>query len=442
MIGIGGIGMSAIARYFNDHGVHVSGYDRTPSTLTQQLQKEGISIRFDEDVSQIPIDVDLVVYTPAIPASNTELTFYKNSSIKTYKRAEVLGRIVNQGACYAVAGSHGKSTTSAMLAHVFQIGGKNCTGFLGAIASNYKSNYIAGSADCFVVEADEYDRSFHQIHPSASIITSVDSDHLDIYGNMAGVEKGFQSYISNFRPNGKLFIPDHEKFKEKLNVPFITYGFSEHADYKATQVTRIAGGYEFSVKTPTTEIPNIKLRMGGRYNVENATAVVAMALEYGIESDKIRDAFASFSGLYRRFEIVYETEKLVFIDDYAHHPNEIRSFIQGIKELYPQKRVGAIFQPHLYSRTKDYADHFAKSLDLVDEALVMEIYPAREEPIDGVSSKLITSQMKKNGTEIVTHESVVEKALLMQVDVIVTIGAGNISTAVPKIVEAFKTKQK
>lgn len=437
-IGIGGIGMSAIARYFNENGAQVSGYDRTETPLTKQLVAEGMQIFFEEDVDRIPKDVDLVVYTPAIPAHHTELQYYQNSDIPTLKRAVVLGKIVNEGDCYAVAGSHGKSTTSAMLAHVLQVAGRNTTAFLGAIAANYNSNYVSGGTDNFVVEADEYDRSFHQIQPTHTIITAVDSDHLDIYGTMAGVEQGFLTYVEGLRAGGTVFIPATEPFIEKLQgVTVSTYGVAEGADFQAKNWQIEKGGYRFDVQTPTELIQGVTLKMGGLYNIENATAVIAMACTLGVSPEVIKEAFASFRGLKRRFEVVLETDELTIIDDYAHHPHEIRSFIKGVKELYPGKRIGAIFQPHLFSRTRDYAQHFAESLELVDEALIMDIYPAREEPIEGVTSKSIADLMTSTPCKLVSHETVVAEAKKMNVDVLATVGAGDISKAVPLIVDSY-----
>ncbi len=433
-IGIGGIGMSAIARYFNDHGVIVSGYDKTQTPLTIQLAKEGISIFYSEDIHRIPKDVDLVVYTPAIPSTHTELAYYLASDIPTLKRAVVLGQIVNQGVCFAVAGSHGKSTTSAMLTHILKTGGIDVTAFLGAIASNYDSNYVIGLPDQFVVEADEFDRSFHQIFSSHAIITSVDSDHLDIYGSMDGIIEGFTIFSKQLRDHGMVYLPETEPFQHKLNQPYTTYGFSEQSDVQAYNIVQVDGGYRFDVKWKAQTIKGISLSMGGMYNILNALAVIALAKDQGVINENIITAFNSFKGLKRRFELIAKSEEQVMIDDYAHHPHEIRSFIEGIRSLYPSKKIGAIFQPHLYSRTQDYAAHFAESLELIDEVLVMEIYPAREEPIPGVSSELITSYIKNTPHKVVTHETVIEQAMNMNVDVLATIGAGDIS----KIVEPLK----
>lgn len=434
-IGIGGIGMSAIARYFNDNGANVSGYDRTETPLTKQLVQEGISVYYSEDVNRIPKNVDLVVYTPAIPEEHKELVYYQNSEIPTLKRAVVLGQIVNEGQCFAVAGSHGKSTTSAMLAHVFQAAGKNSTAFLGAIASNYESNYIKGGVESFVVEADEYDRSFHQIKPSATIITAVDSDHLDIYGSMEGVVEGFEQYVSGVRADGVVFIEAKEEFKNRIKTKTVfTYSIEQEADYQAKNIRLVDGAYQFDVLGVNgLEILDVRLTMGGRYNIENALAVIALASYYGVSSESIREAFAGFKGLKRRFEVVFQGGGKVFVDDYAHHPNEIRAFIKGVKELFPSQKILAIFQPHLFSRTKDYAEHFAESLDIVDDAMVMNIYPAREEPIEGVTSQLIVDAMKMETVKLVNTEDLVSEVECRAFDVLVTVGAGDISKEIEKL---------
>lgn len=435
LIGIGGIGMSAIARYFMQNGAVVSGYDKTQTPLTEKLVCEGAKVYFNEDVSRISTSVDLVVYTPAIPETHTELTFYKNLDIPVLKRAEVLGNIVNEGKCFAVAGSHGKSTTSALLAHVFKVSGKDCTGFLGAIASNYQSNFITGSAENFVVEADEFDRSFHHINPTSTIITSIDSDHLDIYGDLEGVQQAFSTYVENIRPGGKLFI--HSDSRQALqsipeNIDVFTYGTTAHSDFRATNISITNGGYSFSVSGPTGEFQDHFIPMGGKYNVENALAVIAMATSYEISAESCKQALASFTGIKRRFDYVLKTENIVYIDDYAHHPFEIRSFVEAVREIYPNKTLAAIFQPHLYSRTKDYFNHFAQSLDLLDEVLIMDIYPAREKAIPGVSAALIAENMDKRPL-LVNHTNLIEELVTVTADVYLTIGAGDIAKQVPKV---------
>ena len=441
-IGIGGIGMSAIARYFLLQGATVNGYDKTESPLTKQLVKEGASVFYKEDVSRIPKQPDLVVYTPAIPEQHTELQFYLQSDVQVVKRAAILGQIVNEGNCFAVAGSHGKSTTSAMLAHILQVAGNNCTAFLGAIASNYNSNFIPGNNNCFVVEADEYDRSFHQIHPTASIITSIDSDHLDIYETIEGVREAFNQYVNKLRPGGKLFI--HENYTNQIaelprGCEKFTYGQSEQADFRATNLKVNNGGYSFRVSSPYFTEHEFFLPMGGIYNLENALAVIAIATSHGVSVRDCEKALKSFTGLKRRFEYVLNSEQIVFIDDYAHHPNEIRSFVKAVKEIYPKKKLTAVFQPHLYSRTKDYYRHFAQSLDLVDEVFIMDIYPAREEAIPGVNADLIANEMQ-NSAKVVDHNNLLENLQQVNTDVFLTIGAGDIAKKVPEIKDLFVQK--
>ncbi len=434
-VGIGGIGMSALARYYNDHGVQVFGYDKTSTELTNNLEQEGMKIQYVDDTSILPKEIDLVVYTPAIPTSNQILSHFKQSEIPVLKRAQALGEIVNSGECYAVAGSHGKSTTSAMLAHLFQVSGKNCTGFLGAVSTNYESNYIKGCEECFVVEADEFDRSFHQIKASSTIITSVDSDHLDIYGTIEGIQEAFLTYVDGIRPNGVVVIQaDQEIIPRIQNHNIITYSAFGKAMVQAVHVRNQQGKFLFDVQTTDTTIQDISLQMGGMYNVENACGVIALALHYGIDEQSIIEAFSSFRGLKRRFEYIINTPDFVFIDDYAHHPHEIRSFLQALRNSAPNKRIAVIFQPHLYSRTKDYYPHFAESLDLADEVLLLDIYPAREEPIPGVSSQLIQDEMKNENVQLVTFETVNEAVnQLENIDVLATVGAGNISLLIPKL---------
>lgn len=441
-IGIGGIGMSAIARYFLQIGATVSGYDKTETPLTKQLQQQGAKIFFTEDVSRLPSNLDLVVYTPAIPKTHTELVYLQQSDVTVLKRAEVLGKIVNEGNCFAVAGSHGKSTTSAMLAHVFKESNKDCTAFLGAIATNYQSNFIAGTSENFVVEADEFDRSFLHIQPSATIITSIDSDHLDIYGDIEGVQNAFNKYVNNVRENGKVFIQEDvaNTIQANNSIEIFTYSLSPTADFHAKNLRINHGEFWFDVVTPTQTVQNVHIEMGGRYNVENAVAVIALASSYGITLQECKSALASFAGLQRRFEFVTKHENFVFIDDYAHHPHEIRSFIEGVKELYPNKRITAVFQPHLYSRTKDYYQHFAQSLNQIDEVFIMDIYPAREEEIEGVSSQLIANEMIKPPT-LISHETILQSFSSVKTDVFVTIGAGDISKWIPQLKTLFANNQ-
>ncbi len=441
MIGIGGIGMSALARYFNHIGIAVQGFDKTPSALTDQLQNEGIEVFFHESIDRIPKDVDLVVYTPAIPDEHIELVYYTQSDIPVMKRAEVLGKITDSEHCMAVAGSHGKSTTSAMLAHLFKNAGKNCTAFLGAIANNYQSNFIPGRDACFVVEADEFDRSFHQLSPNDVIITAVDSDHLDVYGSISGIEDSFLEFISNTDENGRILIQKDVALKNRINHSNIyTYGLDSGADFSATDIKVKDGTYNFDIVSKHGCIENCTLNMGGRYNVENAVAAIALALLHNLAEHKIKEALNSFSGLKRRFEYVFKNDRVIYIDDYAHHPTEISSLIKSVKELYPGRKVTAVFQPHLYSRTKDYAREFGVSLMGADEVVIMDIYPAREDPIEGVTADLISQHVDITNKYRASHADISTLIEALNIDVLLTIGAGDIDRQVKNLAKVLENK--
>lgn len=435
MIGIGGIGMSALARYFLQNGVSVSGYDKTRSSLTQSLQDEGIDIFFTEDLSRLTKDIDLVVYTPAIPSEHEELTYLIENDFLVLKRAQVLGQISQQGQCLAVAGSHGKSTTSAMLTHIMHESTET-TGFIGAIMTNYDSNYISSGDLNFVVEADEYDRSFLALTPSHAIITAVDSDHLDIYGNIEGVEEGFRQFSDLVK--GRLFIQYQQGIIPSIkSSQVITYGLDSEADVYAHNIKKNNGTYVFDVAGELGEYNNFQLSMGGMYNVENALAAIAMALTVGVQPNHIRSSLASFEGLKRRFEKIIESP-ILYIDDYAHHPSEVSALLEGVRNLYNNRHITAIFQPHLFSRTRDYAQAFAESLDLADDVILIDIYPAREMPIAGVSSDLIAEQSRQCSSPVLAKEQLLDVLKEKDnLDVLLTIGAGDIDTVVGSIKSHF-----
>ncbi|MEZ4961542.1 MAG: UDP-N-acetylmuramate--L-alanine ligase [Saprospiraceae bacterium] len=450
-LGIGGIGMSALARYFLMKGVEIHGYDKTETALTKKLVKEGMKIHNGAaDLKKIPAGLDLVVWTPAIPRDFEELLFFQNSGIPLKKRAEVLGIISRSQRTIAVAGTHGKTTTSSLVTHLLRTGGVDCTAFLGGIAQNLRSNYVGGDSDWVVAEADEYDRSFLHLSPEIAVLLSMDPDHLDIYGEASAVaETGFKEFIKKTKPNGKVFI-QYSLAQYFDNQLFETFGVNDGM-YRAENVRVVDGWFVFDFVAPVSnrsweafrherdgrgrsyeEIhwKDIRFAMPGRHNVENATAAIAVALQLGVTEKATRKALATFKGIKRRFEFIYRDEKTVFIDDYAHHPTEIRSAVQAARELFPGRKLTGIFQPHLYSRTRDFVDGFAEELDKLDEIILMDIYPAREKPIPGVTSEIIFDKMKNPNKVLVTKADVMEEVNRRQFDVVMTIGAGDIDTIV------------
>ncbi|MBI5916181.1 MAG: UDP-N-acetylmuramate--L-alanine ligase [Bacteroidetes bacterium] len=478
-LGIGGIGMSALARYFRMKGCEVHGYDKTETALTKKLVKEGMKIHYGgADLTKIPAGLDLVVWTPAVPRNFEELLHFQNGSIPLKKRAEVLGIISRSQRTIAVAGTHGKTTTSSLVTHLLRTGGVRCTAFLGGIAQNLRSNYVGGDSDWVVAEADEYDRSFLHLSPEIAVLLSMDPDHLDIYGDAGAVaETGFKEFIRKTKPNGKVFIKDNlaQHFENQL---FETFGV-EQGMYRAENVRVEDGWFVFdfvapvsgrsweaspalgngrdrsyeaiadlrlriadsTATNPQSAIRNLKFSMPGRHNVENATAAIAVALQLGVGEKAIRKALATFKGIQRRFELVYRDEKTVFIDDYAHHPTEIRAAVQAARELFPGRHLTGIFQPHLYSRTRDFQDGFAEELDKLDDIILMDIYPAREEPIPGVTSAIVFDKMKNPNKVLVTKANVLEVLKTRQLDVVMTIGAGDIDTFVLPIKRWLKNRK-
>ena len=447
-IGIGGIGMSALARYFNANGKKVTGYDKTPSPLTEKLQAEGIEIHFEDDIKNLDKNADLVVYTPAIPAEQKILSWYKENSYNLQKRSQVLGMLTQDTFCIAVAGSHGKTTVSSMIAHILNetIG---CTAFLGGIATNFGSNYINSNNKTVVVEADEYDRSFMTLSPDITIITSIDTDHLDVYGNYENIVKEFKEFAQLNAEDG-LLIANHSIADLKLNenTTQISYGIDK-GNIQVENYRIVDGRYYFDLLgldvgsgklEDNSHLPtsSFQLNLPGKHNVENAVSAIIVAKTMNISNKEIKKALASFKGIYRRFEKRIDTEKLVYIDDYAHHPSEIKAFLESVKELYPKKKIHAIFQPHLFSRTKDLAEDFAKYLNLADEVLLLPIYPAREKPLLGVSSGLILKNIKTKA-EIIEKKDLIDKIKEIKKEkkdkVILTIGAGDIDRFVSLIVE-------
>jgi UDP-N-acetylmuramate--alanine ligase len=438
-IGIGGIGMSALARYFKFHGKEVSGYDKTATPLTRQLENEGIPVHYEEDPNRVPADADLVVYTPAVPAGHKELAYYRQHGHTLMKRSEVLGLITRSSFNICVAGTHGKTTISTMIAHILRHTGYGCNAFLGGIAVNYNSNYWSDERNVCVVEADEYDRSFLRLSPDIAVITAMDADHLDIYGTEAEVQKAFIDFSGCLKPGGLLLSKEGlDKGAELKGDHHLTYGLAAAADFFASEIRIDQGDYLFRMQSSDWSIDKVVLPMGGRHNVENAVAAIAIAHRLGIPGDKIVEAVAAFRGVKRRFEYIVKQPNRVYIDDYAHHPEELRALISGAKELYPGMKCTIVFQPHLFTRTRDFADGFAKSLDKADEVFLLPIYPARELPIEGVSNELIAGKMSKAMLTLADKKEVLEIIKDRtrdrdQAQLLITAGAGDIDLLIEPI---------
>jgi UDP-N-acetylmuramate--alanine ligase len=434
-IGIGGIGMSALARYFQNIGKNVSGYDKTPTMLTDELIADGIAIHFEDNIGLIPkdyyIENTLVIITPAVPVTHSEWNYFIERDYVVKKRAEVLGIITKDTFCFAVAGTHGKTTTSSILGHVLYESGADVTAFIGGIVENYHSNLIGKGKTVSVVEADEFDRSFLHLHPNIACVTSMDADHLDIYGDKSAIEDSFREFADKVEDKTKIFVP------KGLPLQGLTVGINEDATFKAFNIRIENGYYVFDVQTPSETIQNIKFGLPGRHNLMNALMALAMAKTYGTPTESIAKALASFKGIQRRFSYQIKSDKLVYIDDYAHHPTEINAVHQAVRELYPNEKVLAIFQPHLFSRTKDFADDFAKSLSQFDEILLLDIYPARELPMEGITSSWLLSKIENPNKKLISKAELIPTILANNAKIIVTIGAGDIGELVPTIKKAL-----
>jgi UDP-N-acetylmuramate--alanine ligase len=433
-IGIGGIGMSALARYFHKRGIHIHGYDRTATPLTKTLEEEGMHIHYEEDLSQIPDQLDIVVFTPAIPSSHQELQFLRQQDVPILKRAEVLGLISRNSQTIAVAGTHGKTTTSSILTHLLHTGGIECTAFLGGIAQNFASNFVDGATDWVVVEADEYDRSFLQLSPQMAAILSMDPDHLDIYGDHEHMMKGgFQAFADRVSEDGFLLVQQSFDHLIQTDLPRATFGIQK-GTIRAANIRVVEGYFYFDLIHPGGEIKDLRFTLPGRHNIENALAAIGIGLQLGLKEEAIRKALSTFKGIKRRFERIVEG-KVQYIDDYAHHPTELQSAIGAAKELFPDKQITGIFQPHLYSRTRDFQDGFAAALDQLDVPILIEIYPAREEPIPGVSSEMIFEKMKNPRKRLMKKAEVLQALREINLEVLLTLGAGDIDTLIEPIGE-------
>ncbi|SFW45350.1 UDP-N-acetylmuramate--L-alanine ligase [Chitinophaga sancti] len=426
-IGIGGIGMSAIARFFNEKGVHVSGYDRTETPLTRQLAEEGMQIHYSDDVNLLDKDAQLVVYTPAIPGTHGELIWYRKNEYEVVKRSDVLQEITKELFAITVGGTHGKTTISTLTAHILRHSGYGCNAFLGGISANYDRNFWSSDKQVAVIEADEYDRSFLKLHPDIAVLTAMDADHLDIYGTEADMQDAFVQYTANIKPNGTLIAKlGLSRAGELKGDNKRWYHLKDSkANIYATNIRTVDGGYLFDVVEQDWHIHDVKLPIGGTHNIENAVAAITVAHLLGIDAAKIKAAIADFKGIKRRFEYLVKNDYQVYIDDYAHHPEELRALISSARGLFPDKRCTVIFQPHLYTRTRDLAAGFAESLSLADEVLLLPIYPARELPIEGVRSEILAEKITVP-VQVIQKEDVLAWVKSNSAPLLITAGAGDI----------------
>lgn len=441
-LGIGGIGMSALARYFNSRKHKVSGYDRTESALTKQLVEEGMAVHYTDDINLADKNAALVIYTPAIPAAHKEFNFYKNNGYQVIKRSEALGFITENKLNICVAGTHGKTTTSAMVAHILRDSGFGCNAFLGGIATNYNSNFWSSDKNICVAEADEYDRSFLKLSPDVAVITAMDADHLDIYGTEKNMQDAFIAFTQKIKPGGLLLHKLGLARENEFNAGKIwTYGASNiNANCFARNIQIKNGAYFFDVVVNNQTIEGVELNMGGRHNIENAVAAISIAKYLQIDDGKIKKAVASFKGVKRRFEYVLKSGNHILIDDYAHHPEELRALLSGAKELYPGLKCTVIFQPHLFTRTRDLADGFAEALGIADEVILLPIYPARELPIEGVSSEMILNKINRQPKMVLQKTELVKWLNDNSTELLITSGAGDIDLLLPGIKNILENK--
>jgi UDP-N-acetylmuramate--alanine ligase len=448
-VGIGGIGMSALALYFAKGGFTIAGYDRSESSLTGSLTESGCSISYTDIVESIPLffrstsekERVIIVYTPAIPSENNIITFFRSNGYRVYKRSEVLGELSSHTDTLAIAGTHGKTTVSTMTAHLLKQSHVDCSAFLGGISKNYDTNLLIGEGQYTVMEADEFDRSFHRLSPLIAVVTSVDADHLDIYGDHQAMIRAYNEFCLKIRKGGKLFV--NYKVKDLIRIPEnisgYTYGSENESDYRYFDIRHCEDYYSFSMRTPDGTISDLHFPFPGIINIENLTAAIALAMNCGVTEQEIRKAILLFQGVRRRFDIRVNLPGLTYIDDYAHHPEEIRACITSIREFFTGRKITGIFQPHLYSRTRDHAAGFASILDELDEAILLPVYPARERPIPGVTSEIIFDRMKSEKKRMMRMGDIPDKLDIKNLDVLVTIGAGDIDRLVGPIEEKLKS---
>ena len=439
--------MSALARYFKVLGKNVSGYDRVSTPLTQQLEAEGIAIHYTDDIELVSIEVinnpaqSIIVYTPAIPQNHTELNYFRTKGYTLYKRAEVLGLVTRETYTIAVGGTHGKTTTSCMVAYLLHHAGLNCGAFLGGLSANFNSNFVLPQSEketITVTEADEFDRSFLHLSPNIAVITSMDADHLDIYGQHDALLESFHAFAHKVNAGGTLYVRYGQPFHTELeDITLHRYGIENGAHYRAANISINNGSYYFDLVTPHTTIAQLKLGMPGIHNVENAVVAASIALQMGVNEEKLRSGLATFAGVKRRFEYIIKTDDLVYIDDYAHHPTELEAAIKSARQLYPDKKLKGVFQPHLYSRTRDFAEGFARSLSLLDEVILLDIYPARELPIEGVTSQIIFDKITIDNKTLCTKQQLLSVINNTPTQVLLTLGAGDIDQLVQPLKQQF-----
>ncbi len=449
-LGIGGIGMSALARYFKFTGRNVAGYDRTQTALTKAMQAEGIDVHFEDDIRKIPSNWDpastLAVFTPALPEDHKELSWFREKPIGLLKRAKVLGLVCNERSGIAVSGTHGKTTVSTMVANILNKTYTGCGAFLGGISKNFGTNLLLPKVESpwIVVEADEFDRSFLHLTPQLALVTSIDADHLDIYGQKDKIVESFEKFISQIQPGGKLVIKKGVELNtSKTNATVYTYSLRGDSDFTTVnlQLNSEGGFYQFDIKTPDGMITGCKMNYPGLLNVENAVAATSLAFLAGATENEIKTGLEDYQGVIRRFDVRFRNEKYIYIDDYAHHPEELKAIISSVKELYKGRKLTGIFQPHLYSRTRDFSAEFAASLDLLDTAILIPLYPAREEPIRGISSAIIFNQMKIQDKHLVTKPEMLEILKNDKCEIVLTMGAGDIDGLADDIIEILKNKE-
>jgi len=447
-VGIGGIGMSSLALYFRQGNYTIAGYDRTESPITRKLTDEGCNISYNDDIDTLPLlfrnihekDKVIVVFTPAVPSENRIMTFFRENNYKIYKRSEILGNISLHTDTLAIAGTHGKTTVSTMTAHILKQSHVDCSAFLGGISKNYNTNLLTGNSRFTVIEADEFDRSFHRLTPLMAVVTSADADHLDIYGDRAEMINAYNEFTARIRKGGSLFVNERIRnlIKAPGNIRLFTYGSSPVSDYSYSRIRHISDYYKFDLHTPSGILTDLHFPFPGIVNIENLTAAIAVALNCGVEEDEIRKSIVLFQGVRRRFDIRVNLPGITYIDDYAHHPEEIKAFINSVREYFGERRITGIFQPHLFSRTRDHASGFAEILDQLDETILLPVYPAREKPIPGVSSMMIFEKMKSERKRLMNMEDIPEKLDIEKLDVLVTIGAGDIDRLTGPIEEKIK----
>jgi UDP-N-acetylmuramate--alanine ligase len=451
-LGIGGIGMSALARYFHRHGAKVYGYDRTPTALTRALEQEGMHVHYTDDPGMIPANLDLAVWTPALPSTHQELTAIRNSETPLFKRAEVLGIISKSKRCAAISGTHGKTSTSCLTAHLFHAGGIDASAFLGGIALNFNSNFIEGNSDWVVAEADEYDRSFMHLHPEITVLNSMDADHLDIYETHEAMQDTYRAFLQQIKPGGTLLyktgLPIDALANRMKGEGYAVARFGiEQGDLQAQnmrieqgmQCFRLAAGDQWP--GPVFDPVDVSIRFPGAHNVHNAVAAAGIALRAGIPAEKVAEGLGSYAGVRRRFEYVFQSPDYTYIDDYAHHPEELKACISAVRSLFPDRKITGVFQPHLFSRTRDFADGFAEALDGLDQCILLPIYPAREEPIPGVDSAMLMARMNLKDKRILEINEVVPFLEKQDVEVLLTMGAGSIDTLVEPIKNHLLTRK-